>query len=85
VDKALSEKEYYVKEKAEVGSAVADFLKCPEKFCVHRTYNRLDLDGKDRDVRKVFEKLWECDDFRGGTMLRLGVNGEFDVWLQEWK
>ena len=85
VDKALSEKEYYIKENAEVGSAVADFLKCPEKFCVHRTYNRLDLDGKDRDVRKVFEKLWECDDFRGGTMLRLGVNGEFDVWLQEWK
>jgi len=82
VDKTLCEKEYYIKEANEVESAVADFLKCPEKFCVHRTYNRLDLDGKDRDVRRVFEELWECD---YGMMLRLDANGKFDVWSKEWK
>ena len=74
--------EYYIKKKNEIESAVADFLKCPEKFCVHRIYNRLDMDGKDRDVRKVFEELWEYD---CGMMLRLDTNGESDVWLKEWK
>ena len=72
----------YLKEKGEVAAAVMAYLKCPEKFCVHHTYHRMNIDGKDVGVRKALEKLWECMD---GSILCLEPDGTSRVWYEEWK